>query len=296
MQLFIISGLSGAGKSVALHAIEDQGGYCIDNLPIELLSPFIEEILPTLSERFSHVGLSIDARNSSEKLQQLPQRLKLLLPEQHTLLFIEANNRTLTRRFGESRRPHPLSHKGLPLEEAIQLEIDHLTPIAEAAHYRLDCSNSSIYQLREQLNAITGQQQPRLFLKLQSFGYKYGAPRDADFLFDARSLPNPYWEPQLRTQSGHDQGVIQFLSSSPTTQEVQQEIFDYIERAIPRFLSSDRSYLTIGIGCTGGHHRSVYLVEQIGQQLQNLQDSAEKKGENSWLRQCRINLHHRELT
>ena len=299
MQLFIISGLSGAGKSVALHAIEDQGGYCIDNLPIELLPAFAKEILPTLEQKFSHVGLSIDARNSSEKLQQLPERLKLLFPKEHPtsycLLFIEADKRTLTRRFGESRRPHPLSREGLTLEQAITVEQQQLAPIAAAARFRIDSSQTSIYQLREQLNAITGQDQPRLFLKLQSFGYKYGTPRDADFLFDARCLPNPYWEPALRPQTGKDKAVTQFLDQAKVSQEVMEEIYHYITRSLPRFLSSDRSYLTIGIGCTGGHHRSVYLVEKISQQLNNLQDNTDKNGENSWIKQCRINLHHREL-
>ncbi len=300
MHLSIISGLSGAGKSVALHAIEDQGGHCIDNLPIELLPTFVQEILPTLEGRFSHIGLSIDARNSSEKLQQLPEHLKLLFPKEgstrYRLIYIEANQNTLTRRFGESRRPHPLSRDGLSLEEAIDLEIQQLAPIAAAAHYRFDSSQTSIYQLREQMQAITGQQPPHLFLKIQSFGYKHGAPRDADFLFDARSLPNPYWEQSLRPLSGQQQPVIDFLDQTEESHQVLEEIFHYITRAVPRFLHSDRSYLTIGIGCTGGHHRSVYLVDKIGQQLHNLQDNADKNGENSWLKQCRINIHHRELS
>lgn len=300
MQLFIISGLSGAGKSVALHAIEDRGGHCIDNLPIELLPNFVEEILPALQQRFSHVGLSIDARNSSERLQQLPQHLNRLFPKSgpihYTLIFIEASPQTLTRRYGESRRPHPLSHDGLPLQQAIEAEIRQLAPIAAAAEFHLDSSQSSIYQLREQINAISDQSHPQLFLKLQSFGYKYGVPRDADFLFDARCLPNPYWEADLRPLNGKEPPIATYLERSATTQEVREEIYHYITRSVPRFLCSDRSYLTIGIGCTGGHHRSVYLVEQIGKELHNLQDSAGKNSENSWIRQCRINIHHRELS
>ncbi len=300
MNLYIISGLSGAGKSVALHAIEDQGGHCIDNLPFELLPTFAEEILSTLQGRYSHIGLSIDVRNSSQKLQQLPQRLQLLFPKsstiQYRLLFLEADTKTLTRRFGESRRPHPFTHHGLPLEEAITLEREQLSPIAEAAHFHLDSSQLSIYQLREQLNAITGQHQPHLFLKLQSFGYKHGTPRDADFLFDARCLPNPYWQEKLRPLNGKEAAIAEFLQQSDTTHEVTTEIEHYIHKMVPRFLNSDRSYLTIGIGCTGGHHRSVYLVEKIGQQLHNLQDNTHENGENSWLKQCRINIHHRELS
>ncbi len=299
MNLYIVSGLSGAGKSVALHSIEDQGGYCIDNLPIELLPHFAGEILPSLIGRYTQIGISIDARNSSRKLEQLPEHLKTLFPDKQAtsfyLIFLEANQQTLIRRFGESRRPHPLSREGVSLEDAIQLEIERLSPIAAAAQVRLDTSDISIYQLREQLNAITGTDQPQLFIKLQSFGYKHGSPSDADFLFDVRCLPNPYWEPELRELSGLDQPVAQYLNQSTLTREVLGEISDYIGKTIPRFLNSERSYLTIGIGCTGGHHRSVYMVEQLGQWIQNLQDTQKKNSDNSWVHQCKINFYHRDL-
>ncbi|MBT3196407.1 MAG: RNase adapter RapZ [Gammaproteobacteria bacterium] len=299
MFLFVISGLSGAGKSVALHAIEDQGGYCIDNLPIELLSTFTTETLPTLQGKFTHIGLSIDARNRSKNLQQLPELLNQLNQNsselQCKLIFIEADLKTITRRFGESRRPHPLKRDYPALDEAILREIEQMAPIAAAAHFRLDSSQTTIYQLRAQIQGITGQDQPPLFLKLQSFGFKQGAPRDADFLFDARCLPNPHWNPELRQLTGQNREVVTFLEQTQQGPEMAADIEHYLTRWIPHFLSSERCYLTIAIGCTGGQHRSVYLVEKIAAALLNLQEQSEDNGENSWIQRCKINIHHRQL-
>ncbi len=299
MFIYIISGLSGAGKSVALHAIEDQGGYCIDNLPLDLLPAFTDQVLPSLERLYNHVGLSIDVRNSAEELERVPALLEQLFGEerslQHRLIFIEATPETLVRRFGESRRPHPLSHEGLSLKDAIQGESRQLTSIAAAAEIRIDTSKTSIYQLRSQINGITGHTESRLFLKIQSFGFKHGVPTDVDFLFDARCLPNPHWEAEIRDLTGLDPEVTAFLDRSPESLEMAEEIKHYIQRWIPRFLSDDRSYLTIAIGCTGGRHRSVYLVEKIGNHLRNLQDSGKENGENVWRDQCTLNIHHREL-
>ncbi len=299
MFIYIISGLSGAGKSVALHAIEDQGGYCIDNLPIELLPAFTDQILPPLGKLYSHVGLSIDVRNSSEELERLPALLEQLFGEEsslhYKLIFIEASPETLVRRFGESRRPHPLSREGLSLKDATLREGEQLASIAAAADLRIDTSQTSIYQLRAQINGVTGHTEPHLFLKVQSFGFKHGVPTDVDFLFDARCLPNPHWEPEIRDLTGLDAEVIAFLDRSPESQEMAEEINHYVQRWVPRFLSDDRSYLTIAIGCTGGRHRSVYLVEKIGNHLRSLQDSGEENGENIWTDQCTLNIHHREL-
>ncbi len=278
LTLFLVSGLSGAGKSIVLHALEDLGGYCIDNLPPRLLAPLVRDELPTLSPRFPHAAVAMDARGGDAALQGLPAELDQLIAENPELelktLFLEADDDTLIRRFSETRRRHPLSrdsaHGQDALEQAIRRERQLLEPLAERADLRLDTSRSNVHQLRARISKLASPVQSHpLTLRLESFAYRNGVPRDADFVFDARALSNPHWEPSLRPLTGRDPGVAAFLDADPLATELFHDIEHLLMRWIPRFIANDRAYLTLAIGCTGGQHRSVYLVERLYAALQN---------------------------
>ncbi|MES9906290.1 MAG: RNase adapter RapZ [Sedimenticola sp.] len=266
MKLVIITGLSGSGKSIALHTLEDRGYYCIDNLPVFLLPSLAAGLADREGNHFEMAAVSIDARTPLMELESIPTLLKPLKERgiDHEIIFLEAQEEILIRRFSETRRKHPLSIDNRPLTEAIELERKLLSPFLTAADLRIDTSHTNLHELRGIISSrIRDPESGKLSLLFLSFGYKHGVPRDADFVYDARCLPNPYWQPSLRQLTGRDSPVIDFLREDPRVQELQQEITGFLERWIPLFEADNRSYLTVAIGCTGGQHRSVFLVEQL---------------------------------
>ncbi len=266
MKLTIISGRSGSGKSTVLHILEDRGYYCIDNLPASLL-PYLANRISTDSTGIPHVAVSIDARNISSDLEKVPEYLVDLNARDFSteIVFLDANSQTLLKRFSESRRKHPLSTDTVGLREAIDKESELLEAIAVMASLSIDTSTMSLHQLRDLvINRLIENSETNLALLFQSFGYKNGIPVEADLVYDVRCLPNPYWDTALRSQTGLDEDVIKFLDAQEEAQEMYEDIRDYLEKWLPRFESNNRSYITVGLGCTGGQHRSVYLVEKLG--------------------------------
>lgn len=267
-RLIIISGLSGAGKSVALHTFEDIGMYCIDNLPMSLLRELADQIRDGSIQATSEIAIGIDARNPENEIRKLPDIIKNLKKDNLAveLVFIEANDEVLTRRFSETRRKHPLSSKSVSLNEAIRNERKIMEELSEHADIRIDTSHTLLHELRDIVRKrIARRPQATLSIQFTSFGFKFGIPRDADFVFDTRCLPNPYWEPELRSLNGKDPAVISFLSNKEPVVDMITQIRDYLDFWIPRFESDNRSYLCVALGCTGGQHRSVYMSEQLAE-------------------------------
>ena len=270
MRLVIISGVSGSGKSVALHVLEDLGFYCIDNIPVPLLKPFIDEIVWRKDPAFESVGIGLDARSRPTDLAEVPTLVQNLRDGGLAveIIFLQADNKVLLSRFSETRRKHPLSDENTSLEEAIAKERALLSPIINSAELVIDTTRMSVYALREQIRERVAPRAPgALSIMIESFGYKNGLPANADFVFDVRCLPNPYWEPQLRPLSGKDAPVRAFLDSAPTVQRMVDDIVAFLEEWIPRYQDFQRSYLTVAIGCTGGMHRSVYVAEAVAKRL-----------------------------
>jgi UPF0042 nucleotide-binding protein len=273
MKLLIVSGLSGSGKSIALNTLEDCGYYCIDNLPISLLEDFIDNVMLKDSETYRKTAIGIDARNRSEKLAEFPNSLELIRSKgiDCEVIYMEADESIILKRYSETRRRHPLTTPDRPLREALDIERDLLRPVAIRADIVIDTSYTHYHKLREFLKNRLGEQgSTALSFLFQSFGFKYGIPLDADFVFDARSLPNPYWAPELRGLTGKDPAVIDFLKNDDTVNDFLHDISDFIGRWAPRFESDNRSYLTIAVGCTGGQHRSVFLVDALSQHFQKI--------------------------
>jgi RNase adapter protein RapZ len=265
VRLLIISGRSGSGKSTALNMLEDHGYYCIDNLPASLLPAFVKRISSETLE-LPRVAVSIDARNIPEDLKKVPQIIEDLqsTPLHTDIIFLDANSPTLIKRFSESRRKHPLTTENMGLREAIMKERELLEPIAALAGLSIDTSTMSVHQLRDAIRTrVLEKKDSSLALMFESFGFKSGVPIDADFVFDARCLPNPYWDPSLRPLTGMDSDVVAFLSQQDDVVAMQTDIAEFLEKWLPRFEASNRSYMTVAIGCTGGQHRSVYLCEQL---------------------------------
>lgn len=260
MQLVLITGLSGSGKSVALNALEDAGYYCVDNLPVTLLP----ELVAFLARAgYSRVALSIDVR-SGESLDALPQHLTALrgAGTDVKVLFLEAKDDTLIQRFSETRRRHPLGDGRLTLPESIARERELLEQVADVSHH-IDTSELSPNALRNWVREFMQVPSAGLTLLFESFAYKYGVPLDTDMVFDVRCLPNPHYDPKLRPFTGRDEPVIEFCDNDPGVQKMLQDIRRFVEEWLPCFDRDSRSYLTVGIGCTGGRHRSVYLAEQL---------------------------------
>ncbi len=264
--LYIISGLSGSGKTVALHTLEDAGFYCIDNLPISMLSHLGDYLqrLPAGTRRQLAVG--VDARSQPEDLQHFGSSLDSLRAQglEPSIIFFTAQEATLIRRFSETRRRHPLSQSGISLAEAIRQEWERLSVIQGEADLVIDTSTTNVHQLRDLVRRRLTESPPGLSILVQSFGYKHGIPVDADFVFDVRCLPNPHWEPGLRQLTGLDAEVVAYLEQSADVRLMGTQIKDFLEQWIPAFERENRSYLTVAIGCTGGQHRSVYLTERLG--------------------------------
>ncbi|CAK1718726.1 RNase adapter RapZ [Vibrio splendidus] len=272
MRLIVVSGQSGAGKSVALRVLEDLGYYCVDNLPVNLLSDFVESV----REINQNVAVSIDIRNLPKEPQLVTETLEQLEAATDidvNVLFLDASKQTLLKRYSETRRIHPLSigQEKLSLEQAIDLEKTLLTPLAEQASIVIDSSDCNLYELSEKVRfKVEGKEKQELIIVFQSFGFKYGLPSDADYVFDVRFLPNPHWEPALRPLTGLDAPIHSFLEKHSEVLELKQQIQGFVEQWLPMLEKNNRSYLTVAIGCTGGKHRSVYLTQKIGEYFEQL--------------------------
>ena len=265
MKLIIVSGLSGSGKSVALHTLEDLGYYCIDNLPAGLLGALALE-LKQAAKPVEKIAVGIDARNLPQSLQQFSEILDKLRGQgiSSEILFITCDPATLIKRFSETRRRHPLSNEHVSLAEAVELERQLLEPIAQRADLFIDTSQTTVHQLRDRVQQrMERRDGEHLSLMFQSFGFKHGIPGDADFVFDARCLPNPHWHPELRPLTGRDEAVAQYLGSESSVTAMLENLTTFLDTWIPAFEADNRSYLTVAVGCTGGQHRSVFLVEQL---------------------------------
>ena len=274
MQIIILSGLSGAGKSVALHMLEDLGYYCIDNIPAALLKPFISYTVRSNEKLYARTAIGIDARNSDADFGSVPQLVDELKRSaiDCEVLFLVADDQELLRRFAETRRAHPLGRSGEPLREAIASERRLLEPIADIADQVIDTSRMGVHHLRELINRRVDPRSPdHLSMQFESFGFKHGIPGDADFVFDARSLPNPYWESALRPLTGRDPPVVRFLAAQASVTEFIDDIVRFMHARIPAYHASARQYLTVAVGCTGGQHRSVYIVERLAERFAHLQ-------------------------
>ncbi|MBU1447142.1 MAG: RNase adapter RapZ [Gammaproteobacteria bacterium] len=268
MQLILISGLSGSGKSVALKTLEDAGFYCVDNLPAELLTALIANLRDS---GYDKIGVSVDVR-SGGSVRSLPQHLDTLKHfglDVH-LLFLDAQTDTLVKRFSETRRLHPLNDGVRTLPECVAYERELLTEISSIGH-RIDTSELGANALRAWVKQFIQLDRARLTLLFQSFGFKHGIPLDADLVFDVRCLPNPHYDPVLRPLTGRDAPVIEFLQNTPMVDKMYEDIRRFVEDWLPNYIDDNRSYLTVAIGCTGGQHRSVYLSERLAHHFQSQQ-------------------------
>ncbi len=275
MRLIIVSGLSGSGKSVALHVLEDLGYYCIDNLPVALLESLLDELTSPSDQPIARVAVGVDARSPQHDIESLPGvitelRKKKILTD---VLFLKTSDDVLLRRYSESRRRHPLSDQGQELRTAIARERQLLGQIINVADLIIDTTHSSVYELADIIrDRVDRRHTNSLSVLIESFGFKNGIPADADFVFDLRCLPNPYWQPDLRPLTGLDASVAEFLDTNDLFQSMYEDILAFLVTWIPRYVSFNRGYLTIGIGCTGGQHRSVRMTEKLAAGLKKTHD------------------------
>ena len=280
--VIIVSGMSGGGKSTALNALEDLGYYCIDNLPGAML-PFFGPQISANPELYKKVALGIDARSRESDLQVVLDWMVSLRDNSFNckLLFITADKAVLIKRFSETRRRHPLTGSDTTLPDAIEDENQLLEPLCRHANQVIDSSKTNIHQLRRQVWNFVDRGSSGLTIVLQSFAFKQGVPQDVDFMFDARILPNPYWQDELRALTGKDEAVKSWLENDQHVLKMTQDIQDFMNTWLPAFKNAQRSYVTIGIGCTGGKHRSVYLAEKLANSLRNEHEN--------------VLVHHREM-
>lgn len=265
MKLQIVSGLSGSGKTIALQVLEDMDYYCIDNLPLELLSDLVEK---SLKKRLyiDKVAIGIDARTLGTDLSDFPSIIRNIKKSDFDcdVLYLHAQTSILLKRFSETRRKHPLTNELTSLEEAIDRERLILNMIHEEASQQIDTSTCNVHQLRDKIKQmVILNNQPIMALQFLSFGFKHGLPDEVDIMYDMRCLPNPHWEPELRPMTGKDQAVADFLDQQESCNEMFADIQHYIEKWLPCFEDNNRNYFTVAIGCTGGQHRSVYMVERL---------------------------------
>lgn len=285
MKLIIVSGLSGSGKSIALNTLEDLDYYCIDNLPVGMLRAFADQMIGDWGRNRSDYAVGIDARNSSQDLEHFPKLLTELreLGIECTIFFLQSEPDILLKRFSETRRKHPLTGKNTALADAIALERNLLEPVAAKADLFIDTSTTTVHQLRDLIRDRVALDQPNaMSLLFQSFGYKHGIPSDSDFVFDVRCLPNPHWEAELRPFTGRDQAVVDFLERQGAVMSMLEQLTALLEQWIPCFENENRSYMTVAIGCTGGQHRSVYMVERLAAHFRQ--------------RRANVMVRHRELS
>ena len=285
-RLTIVTGLSGSGKSVALHTLEDEGFYCIDNLPSSMVHELLDKVLAEKDKLFEKLAIGIDMRgehSTPDEFLNVLQALHARSDVQTDVLFLDTARTTLSTRFSETRRRHPLSSKDVPLMNAIDREIELLAGVKNEADLVIDTSLLNLHQLRDIISSdVLGKSSTGLALIFQSFGFKHGQPTSTDFMFDVRCLPNPYWEPSLREHTGRDEPIIDFLGEQVHVQEMFSDIQSFVERWLPRFEVENRAYLTVSVGCTGGRHRSVYLCEMLAAHFNS-------KRKN-------VSLRHRELS
>ena len=275
MRLIIVSGLSGSGKSVALRVLEDIGYYCIDNMPAALLNSVVDEITGVDLPRSDLLAVGIDARNPQGSLESMPQLIAGIKKQgiATELLFLQSDDDILLRRYSETRRRHPLEEQGIELRAAITKEREILGDLLNASDLVIDTSRSSIYELADIIRERIDRRKTRtLSVMIESFGFKYGIPADADFVFDLRSLPNPYWTLELRGLTGRDEEVIRFLDEQPAFGKMFNDILVFLNDWIPEYESVNRGYLTVACGCTGGQHRSVYMVDKLARALRKSHD------------------------
>ena len=266
MRLVIVSGLSGSGKSIALAMLEDLDYYCVDNIPAGLLPGLVEYTVRSNQPDYELSAVGLDARNRPEDLVDIPRLVDELRRSgiRCETVFLRAENEVLLKRFSETRRRHPLSRSGLGLQDALEQEQRLLEPLANAADLTIDTSRLSVHELRELIRERVVERKGAVpSLLFESFAYRHGVPDDADYVFDSRPLPNPYWEPSLRALTGRDQPVADFLAAHEEVQRFLDDVTSFLERWLPSLARSNRSYVTIAIGCTGGQHRSVYLAEKL---------------------------------
>ncbi len=284
MKLVIISGLSGSGKSVALHTLEDEGFYCVDNLPLGLLPGLTEQLTSHQMKIYNEVAVGIDARSDASDLRRFSDIIKSLNHENidMEIVFFRADPKELIKRFSDTRRRHPLTRKSIPLAEAIDIERNLLAPIANTADLCLDTTHTNVHQLRALIKErIITRPREQLSILFQSFGFKHSVPSDSDFVFDVRCLPNPHWEPELRPLTGQDPEVQAFLEKQDDVIAMFNHIRNFLEHWIPKFAEQNRYYLTVSIGCTGGQHRSVYITELLSEYFRDMYSG--------------VSLRHREM-
>jgi RNase adapter protein RapZ len=275
MRLIIVSGLSGSGKSVALHVLEDLGFYCIDNLPAALLKSLLDEVTGPGKQVTSRVAVGVDARNRRSDLESLPEFIAELkkVDIQTDVLFLQASNDILLKRYSETRRKHPLADHRIELRTAIASERELLGPVINSADLVIDTSRTSVYELADIIRErVDRRRSSMLSVLIESFGYKHGIPADADFVFDLRCLPNPYWTTELRALTGQDEAVKSFLDGQPQFLQMYEDILSFLSRWIPQYVSFDRAYLTVALGCTGGQHRSVFMADKLAAALREHHD------------------------
>ncbi|HEY3850038.1 MAG TPA: RNase adapter RapZ [Steroidobacteraceae bacterium] len=273
MRLIIVSGLSGSGKSVALHQLEDIDFYCVDNIPAALLKPFISHTIRGTDEVYPRTAVGLDARNRPNEIDTIPALVGELSKSGIAceVLFLHASDEVLLKRYAETRRKHPLVSAEVSLREAIASERKLLEPIVAAADLVIDTSAMGVHALRELIRErIDRRADGRLALMFESFGYKHGIPGDADFVFDVRSLPNPYWQPALRHLNGRDAPVVAYLAAHESVRAMIAALIEFLTARIREFAEGNRSYLTIAIGCTGGQHRSVYIAEELARHFRGV--------------------------
>ena len=285
VRLTIVTGLSGSGKSVALHSLEDEGFYCIDNLPAALLPPVIDRLLASGLALYERLAIGVDMRSERDSADDLLALLKTLRARtdmQVEVLFLDTDRSTLVTRFSETRRKHPLSSRDLTLIAAIDEEARLLEPVKGEAELVVDTSQLNLHELRDIIRTyLLGRSSASLSLIFQSFGFKHGAPASTDFTFDVRCLPNPHWEPELRPFTGREAPIVAFLEEQPDVADMLGDIVGFLERWLPLFEAENRAYLTVSVGCTGGRHRSVYLAERLAAHFGALREN--------------VSLRHREL-
>ena len=284
MKLIIISGLSGSGKTVALHTLEDEGFYCVDNLPLGLLPDLTKQLTSRQMQIYDQVAVGIDARSGAEDLNRFYEIIQATKTDTIDIevIYFEADINELIKRFSDTRRRHPLTQKGIPLAEAIDIERNLLSAIALEADLCLDTTNTNVHQLRAIVKQrIISRPNQQLAILIQSFGFKHSVPTDSDFVFDVRCLPNPHWEPQLRPLTGQDPEVQAFFKDQDDVVDMYSHIRNFLEYWIPKFAEQNRYYLTASIGCTGGQHRSVYIAELLNTYFRDTFDN--------------VSLRHREM-
>jgi UPF0042 nucleotide-binding protein len=274
-RLIVISGLSGSGKTIALHALEDLGYYCIDNMPAGLLRSLLDEISKPDDAATTRVAVGVDARNRRDDLEALPGLLRDIRKSglSTDLLFLQADDDVLLKRYSETRRRHPLADVSSELRAAIEHERGLLGPVINAADLVIDSSRTSVYELADIIQKrVDRRRTNELSILLESFGFKHGIPADADFVFDLRCLPNPYWNAELRSLNGLDPEVAEFLDAQPAFVQMYEDILAFLSRWIPEYVGVHRSYLTVALGCTGGQHRSVRMTEKLAAALAGTHD------------------------